>query len=164
MPETTVTTPKKEPTASEAKFFFAIVKHMRNKADIDWEAVAAEQNFKILLTVRYFYQVRFGQVKRKLGITTTDSPGSSVRAPGKNRDGSMSTPTKVTKNTGRTGAKGRSRPKVKKEEKVEEDVDDEDVGSDKSDAIGNNLKAEAFEEPSHFDDAMAAADLEASMS
>ena len=41
------TTPKKkEPTASEAMFFFAIVKHTKNKADIDWEAVATEQGFK----------------------------------------------------------------------------------------------------------------------
>jgi hypothetical protein len=39
-------TPKKEPTASEAMFFFAIVKHTRNKADIDWAAVATEQGFK----------------------------------------------------------------------------------------------------------------------
>lgn len=43
MPETPK---KKEPTASEAMFFFAIVKHTRNKADIDWSAVAAEQGFK----------------------------------------------------------------------------------------------------------------------
>jgi hypothetical protein len=42
----TTTTPKKEPTASEAMFFFAIVKHTRNKADIDWAAVATEQGFK----------------------------------------------------------------------------------------------------------------------
>lgn len=41
------TTPKKkEPTAQEAMFFFAIVKHTRNKADIDWSAVATEQGFK----------------------------------------------------------------------------------------------------------------------
>lgn len=41
-------TPKqrREPTASEAMFFFAIVKHTRNKADIDWDAVAQDQNFK----------------------------------------------------------------------------------------------------------------------
>jgi hypothetical protein len=37
---------KKEPTASEAMFFFAIVKHTRNKADIDWAAVAQDQGFK----------------------------------------------------------------------------------------------------------------------
>lgn len=42
----TTITPKKEPTASEAMFFFAIVKHTRNKADIDWAAVATEQGFK----------------------------------------------------------------------------------------------------------------------
>jgi hypothetical protein len=37
---------KKEPTAAEAMFFYAIVKHMKNKADIDWHAVAEEQGFK----------------------------------------------------------------------------------------------------------------------
>lgn len=37
---------KKEPTAAEAMFFYAIVKHTRNKADIDWNAVAEEQGFK----------------------------------------------------------------------------------------------------------------------
>lgn len=39
-------TKRPEPTASEAMFFFAIVKHTRNRADIDWDAVAQEQGFK----------------------------------------------------------------------------------------------------------------------
>jgi len=46
MAEGMTVTPKKEPTPSEAMFFFAIVKHTRNKADIDWDAVATEQGFK----------------------------------------------------------------------------------------------------------------------
>lgn len=46
MSDTTTPQKKKEPTASEAMFFFAIVKHTRNKADIDCNAVALEQNFK----------------------------------------------------------------------------------------------------------------------
>lgn len=37
---------KKAPTAQEAMFFFAIVKHTKNKADIDWDGVAQEQGFK----------------------------------------------------------------------------------------------------------------------
>lgn len=37
---------KKAPTANEAMFFFAIVKHTKNKADIDWDGVAQEQGFK----------------------------------------------------------------------------------------------------------------------
>ena len=37
---------KKQPTASEAMFFYAIVKHTKNRADIDWEGVAQEQGFK----------------------------------------------------------------------------------------------------------------------
>jgi hypothetical protein len=37
---------KKEPTAAEAMLFFSIVKHTRNKADVDWNAVATEAGFK----------------------------------------------------------------------------------------------------------------------
>lgn len=37
---------KKEPTAAEAMLFFSIVKHTKNKADVDWNAVAAESGFK----------------------------------------------------------------------------------------------------------------------
>lgn len=37
---------KKEPTAAEAMLFFSIVKHTRNKADVDWNAVASEAGFK----------------------------------------------------------------------------------------------------------------------
>lgn len=46
MADELASTPKKEPTAAEAMFFFAIVKHTKNKADIDWSAVADEQGFK----------------------------------------------------------------------------------------------------------------------
>jgi hypothetical protein len=37
---------KKEPTAAEAMLFFSIVKHTRNKADVDWDSVALEAGFK----------------------------------------------------------------------------------------------------------------------
>jgi hypothetical protein len=37
---------KREPTAAEAMLFFSIVKHTRNKADVDWNAVATEAGFK----------------------------------------------------------------------------------------------------------------------
>lgn len=36
----------KAPTTAEAMFFFAIVKHTKNKADINWEGVASEQGLK----------------------------------------------------------------------------------------------------------------------
>ncbi|OWT43478.1 hypothetical protein VFPPC_17373 [Pochonia chlamydosporia 170] len=113
---------KKEPTASEAMFFFAIVKHTRNKADIDWTAVAAEQGFKNANVAK----VRFGQVKRKLGITTnTDSP-APVRTPTKRT--SAGTPTKVTKSGGRAGTKGRRAKTVKEECDDAEDDDETMVG------------------------------------
>ncbi|KOS20521.1 hypothetical protein ESCO_005416 [Escovopsis weberi] len=88
-------TPKKEPTPAEAMFFFSILKNMKNKADIDWQAVAADQNFKNAEVAK----VRFGQVKRKLGISS-DAPSTAKSA--------GPTPTKVTKSTGRSGKKGKA--------------------------------------------------------
>ncbi|KAJ2970297.1 hypothetical protein NQ176_g8258 [Zarea fungicola] len=37
---------KNGPTATEGVFFFNIVKHMKNKAEIDWDAVAESTGFK----------------------------------------------------------------------------------------------------------------------
>ncbi|UZP42285.1 hypothetical protein NXS19_010101 [Fusarium pseudograminearum] len=66
---------KREPTAAEAMLFFSIVKHTRNKADVDWTAVATEAGFKNADVAK----VRFGQVKRKLGISTETT--AAPRAP-----------------------------------------------------------------------------------
>ncbi|KAH0525334.1 hypothetical protein TsFJ059_007717 [Trichoderma semiorbis] len=145
---------KREPTASEAMFFFAIVKHTRNRADIDWDAVAQEQGFKNAEVAK----VRFGQVRRKLGISidtaTTPKKGSSSPA--------ASTPSKVRKTpTSRGKGKGKGRGGVKKEEEVEtragsgigapgDDMDDIDpFGSSpiKGESDSVDLKAEDHEDP-----------------
>ncbi|RFU80940.1 hypothetical protein TARUN_1225 [Trichoderma arundinaceum] len=120
-------TPKqrREPTASEAMFFFAIVKHTRNKADIDWEAVAQEQNFKNAEVAK----VRFGQVKRKLGIDSTATPKKG------NTSSATSTPSKVRKTpASRSGAKGKGRGSRAKKEEVEADPEagDETTAVDSS--------------------------------
>ncbi|EQL02146.1 hypothetical protein OCS_02142 [Ophiocordyceps sinensis CO18] len=168
-----VTTPKKEPSATEAMFFFAIVKHTRNKADIDWSAVAAEQGFKSAEVAR----VRFGQVKRKLGITSNaETPTSATGASGKKRDNSNAatptkvaknaTPTKVAKNTGRVGGKGRGRGKSKPEPIVKEDpVEDEASLKDETqlDDDDNGVKEEAFEPPSQFEEELMALQREESV-
>lgn len=40
-------TPTKEPSATEARFFFSILKHTANKpSDINWTLVAEEMGFK----------------------------------------------------------------------------------------------------------------------
>ncbi|EGR52835.1 uncharacterized protein TRIREDRAFT_102775 [Trichoderma reesei QM6a] len=119
-------TPKQrpQPTASEAMFFFAIVKHTKNRADIDWHAVAEEQGFKNAEVAK----VRFGQVRRKLGIESNTTPKKG----GGNTSSAASTPSKVRKTpTGRTGTKGKGRSggKAKKEVKPEPDVDDDDDGT-----------------------------------
>ncbi|PFH60025.1 hypothetical protein XA68_11546 [Ophiocordyceps unilateralis] len=191
-----VTTPKKEPSASEAMFFFAIVKHTRNKADIDWDAVAKEQGFKSAEVAK----VRFGQVKRKLGIssTTETTPGSSARGSAKKRDGTASvtetptkapksstkrikketptkeagsneattTPTKVTKNTGRVGSKGRSRTKVQTEEddstkgQKAATGEEEHLSPDFHPVKRESPDPDSYEPPSQFDEAMKIKNLE----
>ncbi|KAL4723292.1 hypothetical protein ACLX1H_009782 [Fusarium chlamydosporum] len=108
---------KKEPTAAEAMLFFSIVKHTRNKADVDWNAVATEAGFKNADVAK----VRFGQVKRKLGISTeTTAP---ARAPATPRKPASS---RISKSTPRSAkAKGKNN-KVKKEEESFDIFDEED--------------------------------------
>ncbi|KAG6088149.1 hypothetical protein E4U15_006703 [Claviceps sp. LM218 group G6] len=158
------TTPKKRlPTAQEAMFFFAIVKHTRNKADIDWNAVALEQSFKNADVAK----VRFGQVKRKLGIKcdagpTVTTPPPSCRAytknmrsvagtPTKKMTRSMaSTPTKVVKAMRRGGSKGKVQGRAMEEgegegegEGEEEDVDvDEEMKEDDDADVVEDVKGE----------------------
>ncbi|KAL3960130.1 origin recognition complex subunit 6 (ORC6) domain-containing protein [Purpureocillium lilacinum] len=173
MADELASTPKKEPTAAEAMFFFAIVKHTKNKADIDWSAVADEQGFKNAEVAK----VRFGQIKRKLGISTNaaDSPGSAsttTRAtpkratpkkpatPKKTPGSTAGTPSKVQKSTGRTGTKGRGRAAtaaaaaaaVKKEESDNDAAGGGDEGDDDDDetiieggGTKSTVKSEAYE-------------------
>ncbi|KAG6004117.1 hypothetical protein E4U21_001388 [Claviceps maximensis] len=129
------TTPqKKEPTAQEAMFFFAIVKHTRNKADIDWNAVAVEQGFKNAEVAK----VRFGQVKRKLGISSEAGPVAATppmtsRTPTK-RPGSLAgSPTRVAKTTGRAGTKGKTQGRIVKKEYDEIVVKEEAHGREERD-------------------------------
>ncbi|KAF5670320.1 hypothetical protein FHETE_4565 [Fusarium heterosporum] len=111
---------KKEPTAAEAMLFFSIVKHTRNKADVDWNAVATEAGFKNADVAK----VRFGQVKRKLGISTeTTAPVRTAFSTPKKGTGS-----RVSKTAPRS-AKGKGRgSKVKKEES--KDILDDDNEDD----------------------------------
>jgi hypothetical protein len=46
MPEEPMTPQKKGPSPTEALLFYSIVKNMKNKADVDWDTVAAESGFK----------------------------------------------------------------------------------------------------------------------
>ncbi|KAG5964329.1 hypothetical protein E4U57_005403 [Claviceps arundinis] len=136
-------------------FFFAIVKHTRNKADIDWNAVALEQSFKNADVAK----VRFGQVKRKLGIKcdagpTVTTPPPSCRAcaknmrsvagtPPKTMTRSMaSTPTKVVKALRRGGSRGKVQGRAMEEGEGEgevevegEDVDEEMKEDDDADVV-----------------------------
>ncbi|KAG6008494.1 hypothetical protein E4U43_000133 [Claviceps pusilla] len=148
----TDTTPKKkEPTAQEAMFFFAIVKHTRNKADIDWKAVAVEQGFKNAEVAK----VRFGQVKRKLGISSdagpvAATPPMSSRTPTKKTGSLTGTPTRVAKTSGRAGTKGKAPQMAAKKEEGEsageEDGHDADADDDDETLAGVKEELEEGEE------------------
>ncbi|KAK3320954.1 hypothetical protein B0T19DRAFT_466165 [Cercophora scortea] len=80
------------PTPQEALFFFNIIKNMRNRPDIDWNAVAADSNLKNSDTAK----VRFGQIKRKHGL---ENWGTSANTAGRNNNTGNSaapTPTKAS--------------------------------------------------------------------
>ncbi|KAH7154988.1 hypothetical protein B0J13DRAFT_544478 [Dactylonectria estremocensis] len=107
---------KKEPTAAEAMLFFSIVKNTRNKADVDWDAVALEQNFKNSEVAK----VRFGQVKRKLGISSDASVPPRTPIKKGATSSTLTTPSGVTKPK---STPRKSRAKVKKEEPQNEEED-----------------------------------------
>ncbi|KAK8146791.1 hypothetical protein G3M48_002600 [Beauveria asiatica] len=110
---------KPGPTATEAIFFFNIVQHMKNKGDIDWDAVAESSGFKNAGVAR----VRFGQIKRKYGLEG-DSPTKKT-GKGAQAGDVPSTPTKVTKSRKAPGGAGRGR-KVKKEEPEDDEATESD--------------------------------------
>ncbi|KPM37206.1 hypothetical protein AK830_g9349 [Neonectria ditissima] len=120
---------KKEPTAAEAMLFFSIVKNTKNKADVDWEAVALEQGFKTSEVAK----VRFGQVKRKLGISSDASPAKKGAV-----TPVLTTPSKVVKTP---RGKGKGRSKVKKEEAQDEDEEKEkpSIKAEQNESDGENV-------------------------
>ncbi|KAF7539904.1 hypothetical protein G7054_g1754 [Neopestalotiopsis clavispora] len=61
-------TPKEVAGDKDARFFFAVLKHLKTKPDTDWDAVAAELGY----ANKAVAQTRFGQIKRRLGITGGD--------------------------------------------------------------------------------------------
>ncbi|TQV97623.1 hypothetical protein V2A60_006633 [Cordyceps javanica] len=104
---------KPGPTPSEAIFFFNIVQHMKNKGDIDWDAVADSSGFKNAAVAK----VRFGQIKRKYGLEGDGSPTKKSGKGGAQQPGDLPpTPTKITKSRKAPGSGGRGGRKVKKQE------------------------------------------------
>ncbi|KAK0634767.1 hypothetical protein B0T17DRAFT_594556 [Bombardia bombarda] len=119
-----------QPTAQEAILFFSIIRNMKTKPEIDWKAVAQEAKLKNAETAK----VRFGQIKRKLGIDSNSSSGDNSSSGGVAAPKTKATPkkasvtkkvptprranTKATKPTARTAFKSSATVKT-------EDSDDE---------------------------------------
>jgi hypothetical protein len=56
-------TPKEVAGDKDARFFFAVLKHLKTKPDTDWDAVAAELGYanKAVAQVRIFHFLPFVQ-------------------------------------------------------------------------------------------------------
>ncbi|CAG9944362.1 hypothetical protein V2G26_016156 [Clonostachys chloroleuca] len=121
-----------QPTASEAMFFFSIVKNMKTQADIDWVNVAEDRGFKNAEVAK----VRFGQVKRKLGIWSDN--GGAKSSPKKTKT-PLSTPTKVTKTPTKRGAAKARMSKMKKEDDYDDEDNKEDASKNESDTDGGSV-------------------------
>ncbi|KAG9236115.1 hypothetical protein BJ875DRAFT_526778 [Amylocarpus encephaloides] len=65
-----------KPTESETLFIFAIMCHMKGRPDIDWDKVAHMCGY----TTPGVAQVRWGQIKRKLGMASAEATTSPMKA------------------------------------------------------------------------------------
>jgi hypothetical protein len=144
------TTPTKNgpsPTAAEGFLFFYIIKHMKTKPDVDWDAVATEAGFKnsdvakaglsthsshhIILqthTHNTTPQTRFGQIKRKLGIDITQHQQPQQSKPtGPRQIKSKAASVRRAKAIDATGPVGVTKPTGKKRARVAATVADDDT-------------------------------------
>ncbi|EJT71984.1 hypothetical protein GGTG_11234 [Gaeumannomyces tritici R3-111a-1] len=108
-----------DPTPQEAYFFLYILKHCRNKPDVDWDAVAEEANFKNGATAN----ARFRQIKQKLGFHTPSTP---KKAKNSGEASGLKTP--------RSGVtKKAATPRKPKGKKIVDRADDAERGDDDED-------------------------------
>ncbi|KAK6844507.1 hypothetical protein PG995_014617 [Apiospora arundinis] len=59
-------------TDQEARFFFIILSNMKGAPSVDWETVAKQAGYSSSDVAR----VRFGQIKKRLGLTSGAAPAS----------------------------------------------------------------------------------------
>lgn len=88
------------------------------------------------LTDGFHQQVRFGQVKRKLGIWSDN--GGAKSSPKKTKT-PLSTPTKVTKTPTKRGAAKARMSKMKKEDDYDDEDNKEDASKNESDTDGGSV-------------------------
>ncbi|KAK4155226.1 hypothetical protein C8A00DRAFT_13716 [Chaetomidium leptoderma] len=142
---------RKQPTPQEAFLFYNIIKNMKGKPEVDWTAVAADAGFKNAETAK----VRYGQIKRKLGLDNWTSGKAKDSKDEEDGDGaglpetpagprtkkSVTTPSgsgtnsgvkkraSVSKTPGSRSRKAKSQAIIKMEE-LEQDENDDAVNND----------------------------------
>ncbi|GAB1313057.1 hypothetical protein MFIFM68171_03267 [Madurella fahalii] len=97
---------RKQPTAQEAYLFFTIIKNMKGKPEVDWNAVAADNGFKNAETAK----VRYGQIKRKLGVDNWAANNSKAKEDDAGGDAGPAIPSTPTPSRGKKAAAGPSTP------------------------------------------------------
>ncbi|KXX81231.1 hypothetical protein MMYC01_201382 [Madurella mycetomatis] len=99
---------RKQPTAQEAYMFYTVIKNMKGKPEVDWNAVAADNGFKNAETAK----VRYGQIKRKLGMDTWAANNARARDDDAGDDAGTAIPATPTAGRGKKVAAAPSTPAV----------------------------------------------------
>ncbi|AEO71558.1 uncharacterized protein THITE_2093054 [Thermothielavioides terrestris NRRL 8126] len=140
---------RKQPTAQEAFLFYTIIKNMKGKPEIDWAAVAVDANFKNAETAK----VRYGQIKRKLGLDTWNAAKPKDGNDAAGEEGTPKTPatsrSKKTASTPGTGAGVKKRGSTSKSAAATTPSGGRGRKSSKSNAI---IKAEDADDEGSFHD------------
>ncbi|KAI9828888.1 MAG: hypothetical protein M1819_006503 [Sarea resinae] len=82
-----------QPSMQDGQFMLSVIRNMKNKPDIDFEAVANELGYKNGSTA----SVRFGQIKRKLGYDKTAEGSTAASAKSGISSSPSGSPSKVVK-------------------------------------------------------------------
>ncbi|KAL8365771.1 hypothetical protein RB595_004516 [Gaeumannomyces hyphopodioides] len=118
-----------DPTPQEAYFFLYILKHLKNKPEVDWEAVAQEANFKN------------GPTANKLGFAASPTPKKSKSS------GEASGPKTPRSRVRKTAATPR-KPKAKI---AADDADDAEPGGHDEDPEQEAARLAKLHHPDHLE-------------
>ena len=113
---------ERAPTDTEMKFFKAMMENMNTKPDVNWENVAGAMGLKDAKCARE----RYRQMCVKLGWNKTAAAGPASGRKSNTATADLTTPTKTTRVTKRTGKVGSKKIPIR--ESHDEEDGDETLG------------------------------------
>ncbi|KAH8781867.1 hypothetical protein BGZ57DRAFT_1003436 [Hyaloscypha finlandica] len=131
------------PAPKEAIFFLAILNNMKNKPEVDWDAVAQSSGFKNGNTAA----TRFGQIKKKWGAMSSDAD-TTASGSSPSKSPKAKTPKKAKVGSGTNTSPSKVTKKRDRKSKVKHEDEAEDGGADAE--MNDSPAQENFEEEAEF--------------